>query len=276
MTTRRRSWLFTPATKADRFDRAAEAGADVLIIDLEDAVAPADKAGARTAALDWLAKPADGRIGRALRVNAPTTAFGLEDLLALARSDARPDVVVIPKTESPDVLRLVDGLLADAGKPTRLVALVESARGIANADAIAQATPRLEALFFGAADLAADLGAEVAWEPLLGARSRVVVAAAQAGIAVIDSPFFSITDEDGLAVEVRAAVRMGFTAKAAIHPKQVAAINAALTPTPDQVAQARRILVENAKGVGIVDGRMIDEAVARKARRVLAAAGEAV
>jgi len=276
MTTRRRSWLFTPATKADRFDRAAEAGADVLIIDLEDAVAPADKAGARTAALDWLAKPADGRIGRALRVNAPTTAFGLEDLLALVRSEARPDVVVIPKTESPDVLRLVDGLLTDAGKPTRLVALVESARGIANADAIAQATPRLEALFFGAADLAADLGAEVAWEPLLGARSRVVVAAAQAGVAVIDSPFFSITDEDGLAAEVRAAVRMGFTAKAAIHPKQVAAINDALTPTPDQVTQARRILAENAKGVGVVDGRMIDEAVARKARRVLAAAGEAV
>lgn len=275
MTTRRRSWLFTPATKADRFDRAADAGADVLIIDLEDAVAPADKAGARTAALDWLAKPADGRIGRALRINAPATAHGLEDLLALVRSDARPDVVVVPKTESPDVLRLVAGLLADAGKPTRLVALVESARGIANADTIAQATPRLEALFFGAADLAADLGAEVAWEPLLGARSRVVVAAAQVGVGVIDSPFFSIADEDGLAAEVRAAVRMGFTAKAAIHPRQVGAINAALTPTPDQVAQARRILAENAKGVGVVDGRMIDEAVARKARRVLAAAGEA-
>ncbi|HYH18413.1 MAG TPA: itaconate degradation C-C-lyase RipC [Azospirillum sp.] len=275
MTTRRRSWLFTPATKADRFDRAAEAGADVLIIDLEDAVAPADKAAARVAALDWLAKPADGRIGRALRLNAPTTAFGLEDLLALVGSDARPDVVVIPKVDSPDILRLVDGLLTDAGKPTRLVALIESARGVAHADAIAQATPRLEALFFGAADLAADLGAEVAWEPLLGARSRVVVAAALAGVGVIDSPFFNITDEEGLKAEVRAAVRMGFTAKAAIHPRQVAAINEALTPTPDQVAEARRILVENAKGVGVVDGRMIDEAVARKARRVLAAAGEA-
>ncbi|HEY0835230.1 MAG TPA: itaconate degradation C-C-lyase RipC [Azospirillum sp.] len=275
MSTRRRSWLFTPATRADRFDRAAEAGADVLIIDLEDAVALPDKAEARRAALDWLAQPADGRIVRALRLNAPTTDFGLEDLLALVRSEVVPDVVVIPKVDSPDILRLVDGLLTGAAKPTRLVALIETARGVACAEAIAQATPRLDALFFGAADLAADLGAEVAWEPLLGARARVVNAAALAGVAVIDSPFFAIADEEGLKVEVRAAVRMGFTAKAAIHPRQVAAINDALTPTPDQVAEARRILVENAKGVGVVDGRMIDEAVARKARRVLAAAGEA-
>jgi (S)-citramalyl-CoA lyase len=269
----RRSWLFTPATKPDRFNRAAGAGADALIIDLEDAVAPADKASARQAALDWLAAPgtSDGVL-RAVRINQPGTPWGLEDLLGLVRSAAKPDVVVVPKTESADVLRLVDRLFVEAGKEIQLVALIESARGVAEAASIAQATPRLGALFFGAADHAADLGAECAWEPMLHARSSVINAAALAGLATIDSPFFAIADDDGLRRETAAVVRLGFTAKAAIHPRQVAAINEALTPSAEQVAEARLILEENAKGVGVVGGRMIDEAVARKARRTLAAA----
>ncbi len=272
----RRSWLFTPATKPDRFDRAAEAGADAIIVDLEDAVAPADKDSARQTALRWLAQPAaPGGILRVLRINQPGTPFGLEDLLALVRTDARPDLVLVPKTESADVLRLVDRLFVDAGRPTRLVALIESARGVAEAAAIAQATPRLDALFFGAADYAADLGAEVAWEPMLAARAAVANAAALAGLVPIDSPYFAIADDEGLRRETAATQRLGFAAKAAIHPRQVAAINAVLTPTAEQVAEARLILAENAKGVGVVAGRMIDEAVARKARRILAAAGEA-
>lgn len=271
----RRSWLFTPATMPERFDKGAASGADVLILDLEDAVAPDRKGEARHAALSALSGGRRyERTACALRINAPTTPHGLEDVLALLRSDARPDMVVVPKVESADVLRLLDGLLADAGRAVPLVPLIESARGVAAAEAIAAASPRVEALFFGAADLAADLGAEVAWEPLLAARSRVVNAAAMARVAAIDSPFFDLRDEAGLTEETRRAVRLGFTAKAAIHPKQVDPINAALTPSAGDVAEARRILAENAKGVGVVDGRMVDEAVARKARRVLAAAGE--
>jgi (S)-citramalyl-CoA lyase len=271
---RRRSWLFTPATRPDRFDRAAEAGADVLILDLEDAVAPPDKEAARRSALEWLAGQGGGGVARVLRVNAPGTLSGLEDLLALARSPAQPDMVLVPKADSAGTLRLVDAVLGEAGKTARLVALIESAQGVAAAEEIARSTPRLAALFFGAADLAADLGAEVAWEPLLAARSRVVNAAALAGLAAVDSPFFALADEAGLKAEVRAASRMGFAAKAAIHPRQVAAINEAFTPAADQVAEARLILAENARGVGVVGGRMIDEAVARKARRILDAAGE--
>jgi (S)-citramalyl-CoA lyase len=207
-----------------------------------------------------------------VRINQPGTPWGLEDLLGLVRSAAKPDVVVVPKTESADVLRLVDRLFVEAGKEIQLVALIESARGVAEAASIAQATPRLGALFFGAADHAADLGAECAWEPMLHARSSVINAAALAGLATIDSPFFAIADDDGLRRETAAVVRLGFTAKAAIHPRQVAAINEALTPSAEQVAEARLILEENAKGVGVVGGRMIDEAVARKARRTLAAA----
>jgi (S)-citramalyl-CoA lyase len=268
-----RSWLFTPATRADRFAKASEAGADVAILDLEDAVAPKDKDRARTAALDYLAgNPADGAL-HALRINGLDTRAGISDLHALLGSKAAPDFLVLPKTETPGHLQVLDRLLTAAGKATRLIGIVESARGLAAVEAIANATPRLAGLMLGAADMAADLGAATAWEPLAFARGRLVAACALAGVVPIDAPFFDLRDEAGLKQEVAAAVALGFAAKAAIHPAQIAAINAALTPSAEAVDKARAILAENAKGVGTVDGQMIDEAIARKARRTLAAAG---
>jgi (S)-citramalyl-CoA lyase len=271
-----RSWLFTPATRPDRFDKAAASGADVLIIDLEDSVAPADKAEARRAALAHLEQPAADSCRRALRINGLDRCFGLADLQALLESSACPDYLVVPKTESATHLQILDHLLAEAGKATRLVALVESARGLAACEAIAAATPRLAALLFGAADLSADLGAATAWSPLAYARSRLVAACALAGVPAIDAPFFDVKDHEGLTRETSQAVDLGFAGKAAIHPSQIAAINAALTPRPEDVERARAVLMENAKGVGVVDGQMVDEAVARKARRILIAAGEPV
>jgi (S)-citramalyl-CoA lyase len=167
-----RSWLFTPATRPDRFEKAAASGTDVSIIDLEDSVAPTDKAEARRKALTHLAQPTSGSYGRALRMNGLETRFGLSDLQALLESSASPDYLVLPKTESAAHLQILDRLLAEAGKATRLVALIESAQGLAVAEAIAAATPRLEALLFGAADMSADLGAATAWAPLAYARSR--------------------------------------------------------------------------------------------------------
>jgi (S)-citramalyl-CoA lyase len=271
----RRSWLFTPATRPDRFARAGEAGADVLIIDLEDAVAPGDKDRARAAALAQLDAGRGTAPIQAVRVNGLRTRAGLEDVRLLLESRTGPDTVILPKVETPDEPRLMDAWLAEAGSPAGLVALIESARGLEAAPEIARSTPRLSALMFGAADLAADLGAPAAWEPLLYARSRVVAAAAAAGIGAIDAPFFDLKDQTGLEAELRAAVALGFTAKAAIHPGQVAAINAALTPSVAAVAEAREILAQNEAGVGVVGGRMVDEAVARRARRILAAVGEA-
>ena len=271
----RRSWVFTPATRPDRFARAGEAGADVLIIDLEDAVAPGDKDRARAAALAHLDAGRGTAPIQALRVNGLRTRAGLDDLRLLLESRTGPDAVILPKVETPDEPRLVDAWLVEAGSPAALVALVESARGVEAAPEIARSTPRLSALMFGAADLAADLGAPAAWEPLLYARSRVVAAAAAAGLDAIDAPHFALKDQAGLEAELRAAVALGFAAKAAIHPGQVAAINAALTPSAAAVAEAREILAQNEAGVGVVGGRMVDEAVARRARRILAAAGGA-
>src|SRR5271170_2009921 len=270
---RARSWLFTPATRPDRFANAAAAGADVVILDLEDAVAPKDKAQARTTALDYLGgNPADGAL-HALRINGLDTRAGISDLDALLASSAAPDFLVLPKTETAGHLQILDRLLTAAGKDTRLIGLIESARGLAAVTAIATATPRLAGLMLGAADMAADLGAATAWAPLAFARGRLIAACALASVTPIDAPFFDLSDEAGLKQEVAAAVALGFAAKAAIHPAQIVAINAALTPSAEAVDKARAILAENAKGVGAIDGQMIDEAIARKARRTLAAAG---
>ena len=269
-----RSWLFTPATRTERFAKAAEVGADVLILDLEDAVAPGDKAKARGVALDYLGKSDAAKVSRALRINSIQTRFGLDDVGALLDSDADPDFIVLPKTEAAQDLRLLDRWLTLGGKKARLVGLIESARAVSALEALAQATPRLAALMFGAADMAADLGAETAWEPLLGVRQRIIAAAALSGVTPIDTPFFDIQDTEGLTSDVKRGVALGFAAKAAIHPSQVGPINQTLTPTDAAVKHAREVLAVNEKGVGAVDGEMIDEAVARKARRVLAAVGQ--
>jgi (S)-citramalyl-CoA lyase len=274
--TRVRSWLFTPATRSDRFAKASTAGADVAILDLEDAVAPKDKVQARITALDYLAdNPTNGAL-HALRINGLDTRAGISDLDALLGSRAAPDFLVLPKTETAGHLQILDRLLTAANKETRLIGLIESAQGLAAAEEIAASTPRLTALLFGAADMSADLGAGTAWAPLVYARARLVAACALAGVLAIDSPFFDVKDHEGLTQETSQAVALGFAGKAAIHPNQIAPINAALTPRPEEVARARAILAENAKGVGVVQGQMVDEAIARKARRILAAAGESI
>jgi (S)-citramalyl-CoA lyase len=266
-----RSWLFTPATRPDRFAKAAAVGADVLILDLEDSVAPADKARARATAMSHVGAVRDVRT--AVRVNGLDTRAGIDDLHELLASQADADFIVLPKTEGASHVCILDRLLRESRKRSAIVALVESVRGLAAIDAIADATPRLAGVMFGAGDMAADLGALPAWEPLLHARSRIVAACARAGVLSIDSPFFEIRDASGLEDEIARSRALGFVAKAAIHPAQIEPVRRAFTPPPDAVAHARAILSANRAGVGVVDGQMIDEAMARQARRTLAAAG---
>jgi (S)-citramalyl-CoA lyase len=264
-----KSWLFTPATKADRFGRAAEVHADALIIDLEDAVALLDKQKARTAALQYLEQPAQGRLPCALRINAPVTRTGIEDLHSLLESSAAPDYIILPKCDSPAFIRMVRTLLDQAAKDTEIIALIESAKAVEALPDIVGSEVRPVALMFGAADMGADLGAKRGWEPLLFVRSRIVQVAASAGIVAVDSPFFDIADLEGLKKETTAARDLGFHGKAAIHPKQISVINDVFAPSDEEVAKARRILAVNQQGVGSVDHQMVDEAIARKARLTL-------
>ncbi|HEY6328577.1 MAG TPA: itaconate degradation C-C-lyase RipC [Blastocatellia bacterium] len=269
-----KSWLFTPATMADRFGRAAEAGADALIIDLEDAIAPRFKDQARTSAVDFLSGLRENHLPCAVRINPPNGKTGLDDLEAILESRADPDFLVLPKSDSSGVLALVDALLREAGKSTRIIALIETARGLAHLEEIALGTPKPAAFLFGVADLAADLGSEIDWEPMLFARSRLIHASALAGIAALDSPWFDISDRNGLKQETQAAARLGFHGKAAIHPGQIGIINDSFTPTPEQIEQAKQVLEVSAKGAGLVERKMVDEAVARRARLILARAGK--
>lgn len=264
-----KSWLFTPATKADRFGRPAEVHADALIIDLEDAVAPLDKQKARAAALQYLEQPAQGRLPCALRINAPVTRTGIEDLHSLLESSAAPDYIVLPKCDSPAFIRMLRTLLDQAAKDTEIIALIESARAVEVLPDIVGSEVRPIALMFGAADMEADLGAKTGWEPLLFVRSRIVQVAASAGIVAVDSPFFDIADLEGLKKETTAARDLGFHGKTAIHPKQISVINDVFAPSDDEVAKARQILAVNQQGVGSVDHQMVDEAIARKARLTL-------
>jgi (S)-citramalyl-CoA lyase len=178
-----KSWLFTPGTRSDRFERAADVHADALIIDLEDAVAPSTKSEARAAAIAYLSTLPEDHFPCALRINAPHTKVGFDDLQALLGSRAAPDYLILPKCDSSGTISLVDDLLKEAGKSTEIIALIETVKAVAALEEMASHHPKPAALLFGAADMAADLGAEAAWEPLLFTRSRIVQVGALTGIS---------------------------------------------------------------------------------------------
>jgi (S)-citramalyl-CoA lyase len=266
-----RSWLFVPASRPDRFDKALASGAGAVIFDLEDAVAEADKASARAGFAAYLAKPRSaGGALRAARINRLDAVHGGDDLASLAALDL--DVLVLPKVETARTLDRAAAALEQAGSSARVAALIESPRGVGHVEAIVDAAPaRLAVLMFGAADYATDLGVPAARHRPDYARARVVNAAAMAGLAAIDSPFFTIADAEGLAAECRAVRDQGYGGKLAIHPGQIGPIETAFAPTADERELARRILEACGDGAAAtLDGRMVDEAMARWARRVAA------
>ena len=263
-----RSMLFTPATKASHFDKAAEVGAAAVILDLEDSVATAAKDQARRAALNYLGSDRASGVQTALRINAPATLAGWQDLTALLQSSCDPDFVVIPKAESAAVAGLVKSLLAQARKAARVVVIYESARAVTHIGALLD--PRVvDAVMLGTDDLSADLGADGQAEVTAYARNVLLTHAAAVAIPVIDSPFFDISDDAGLEHATRRAVAEGFAGKAAIHPRQIPVINAAFRPDEREIDWARKVIEANRAGVGTVAGVMVDEAVARHARRIL-------
>ena len=268
----RRSLLFVPAVRPDRFPKALATGADAVCVDLEDGVAPDAKETARAQALALLAGRGPCPAEVSLRINDAKTALGRTDLEALVASGARPDALMLPKVAGGDEIRDVDATLARGGGARPLIVQVETAAGLLAAPEIAAASPNVAAVFFGAIDLSADLGCAVEWEALLYARSRVVLAAAAAGVSALDSPFMDVPAVDALADETRRVRRMGFTGKAAIHPTQVAVIQQAFAPTAAEAAWARKIVAAYERqrgGVLLVDGQLIERPVVRSARRTL-------
>jgi citrate lyase subunit beta/citryl-CoA lyase len=256
----KRSWLFVPGNRPERFEKALAAGADAVIVDLEDAVAPPDKAAAREALSGWLnaAQPV------LVRINAAGTEWFDEDL-ALA---GMPGVagVVLPKAESVgDIERLL------AAGAIAVLPLIESALGLHHALELARA-PQVERLLFGSIDFSVDLGMEENDEALQPFRAQLVLASRLAGIAApVDGVTTTLDDAERILQDTRRARRDGFGGKLCIHPKQVAAVNAAFMPAPDEIAWAERVLEAAAAAQGAavaVDGKMVDRPVILKAQAI--------
>jgi citrate lyase subunit beta/citryl-CoA lyase/(S)-citramalyl-CoA lyase len=269
----RRCVLFVPGSRPERFAKALASGADQVAIDLEDAVGPADKDRAREAALAFLASQGGEAAGCecGLRINPPSTPEGARDLKALAESGAAPAFVMLPKAESVADVEVVDAALGE--RTARIVPLVESPRGLLAAEALALASPRVSALMFGGYDYAVALRGRPGWESFLAPRNRLAIVAAAAGIGFIDVPFLAIDDVVGLAAETDRVIALGATAKAAIHPAQVATIQSRFLPTGEELAWARRVVeaLDARAGEAVaVDGKLVDRPIELAARRALA------
>lgn len=272
----RRSFIFSPGTDPSMFGKALASGADIVCVELEDGVAPQHKDAARENMLGIFAEPqADDGVERIVRINMLGSPEGEADLSAVLDSASPPPALMLPKVNAPEEVRRVAEALESAGHSTRLQVIIETNPGLEAAYEIAQASNRLDALLFGGVDLAADLRCAYGWEPLLYARSRVVHAAAGAGIDVIDVPWLDLGDEDGLRQEAEASARLGFTGKGSIHPKQIATINAIFSPSAEEVAYAQKVVAAFAEadsGLVVVDGKLIELPVLRSMERILAKA----
>lgn len=272
----RRSFIFTPSLKPEMYPKALASGADIVCVELEDGIAPKDKDQARANMLAMFAEPqAEDGVERLVRINSPREAFGVADIAAILASETPPPGLMVPKVKSPDEIRLLDDLLTEAGHPTRLQVIIETNAGLEAAFEIAQASPRIDALLFGGVDMAAELRCDLSWETLLYARSRVVHAAAGAGIDVIDVPYLDLEDPDGMVAAAKQARALGFSGKGSIHPKQIAALNGVFTPSAEEIDRARTIIrtfEEADSGLVVINGKLIEKPVLRDMYRIVAIA----
>ena len=272
----RRSFIFSPGLKPEMFPKALACGTDIVCVELEDGIAPKDKAEARNHAMALFAEPqADDGVERIVRINCLRSAFGIADVQAVLDTDTPPPALMLPKVMSPDEIVWLDDLLTERGHDTRLHIIIETNAGLEAVYDIAKASPRMEALFFGGVDMAAELRCTNAWEPLLYARSRVVHAAAGAGLDVIDVPYLDLEDPDGMEREATLARDLGFSGKGSVHPKQIAILNKVFTPDEAQIERARRIITAFAEadtGLVVIDGKLIEKPVLRDMHRILAIA----
>ncbi|MFC3674284.1 HpcH/HpaI aldolase/citrate lyase family protein [Ferrovibrio xuzhouensis] len=273
-----RSYLFVPADSPRKLARAAESGADAVILDLEDAVAPANKAAARTGAARFLTQPAP--MARFVRVNGLTTKLTEDDVAATAA--AGPDGYVLPKCEGPDDIEALAALIARHGGTESIGIMAigtETVRGLRRLMREDWSHPRLTALTWGGEDLSADMGAErnrdeagMYLGPFQMARDQTLLAAIEAGVSAVDAVFTDFRDEAGLMREARAAKALGFTGKMAIHPAQVPVIHAAFRPEPAEVDWARAVIAAldvTGEGVASLNGVMLDRPHLVRAHKIL-------
>jgi citrate lyase subunit beta/citryl-CoA lyase len=276
----RRSLLFMPGANSRALEKARELPADGLIFDLEDAVAPDVKAAAQANVAAALRQGGYGRRELVLRVNPLDSEWGEEDLVAAAALPLH--AVLLPKVESADRVRETVARLDHAGAPSGLAiwCMIETPRGVLAAAEIAAASPRVAALVMGTSDLTKDLHAREMPDraPLLTSLQLVLLAARANGLAALDGVHLDLKDDEGFAAACAQGRALGFDGKTLIHPKQIAAANAAFAPSAEEVAQARKVIAAHdealaaGKGIAVVDGRLIENLHVEAAHRTVALA----
>lgn len=280
-----RSLLFLPGNTPNMLINCNILGADAVIFDLEDAVSPAEKDAARLLVRGALRTLDFAACETVVRINSTDTPYWQKDLDTVIPE--KPKMILLPKTNTPEDIRLVDEYITQLEKKeglepmsVTLIALIETALGVENAYAIATASKRVSALFLGAEDLTADLrckrtkeGREIEY-----ARTRLVVAARAAGIEVYDTPFTDVNDDEGIVVDAALAKALGFSGKASISPRHVDPINEAFSPTAQEIAYAYEVMdaiklaKEQGKGAIALHGKMIDAPIVARAERTIEAA----
>ena len=267
----RRCLLFVPGSRPERYAKAVATGADQVCIDLEDAVAPADKESARASLFAFLAEAQAGRSEIGLRINPLSTELGQADLKALAASGLNPAFVMLPKVETVAELQQADAALA--GIDTVFIAQIETPKGLLDARALVNAVPRLQALMFGGFDYIVALRGRAGWDSFFHPRVQLATIAAEAGVGCLDVPFLDIKDEAGLVNETDHVIDLGFTAKAAIHPAQVDPIQSRYLPTAGEYERAQRVIAALAASGGEaiqLDGKLVDRPIEIAAERAIA------
>lgn len=276
----RRSALYMPGSNPRALEKARELPCDVVIMDLEDAVAPDAKERARETVAGALLAGGYGGRELVLRVNGLDSAWGYSDLAFAAGQPI--DAVLLPKVESADTVRRAEAVLAAHGAPETLAlwCMMETPRGVLAATEIAGASPRLAGLVMGTSDLAKDLHCLHTRDrlPFVTALGLCLLAARAHGLAILDGVYLDLGDDEGFARSCRQGVEFGFDGKSLIHPKTIATANAAFAPSADDVAWARRIAAAHAeavaggKGVLLVDGKLVEALHVAEARRLVALA----
>lgn len=272
----RRSCLYMPGTNGRALEKGKSLPADVLIFDLEDSVASDAKAEARDRVVTALAAGSYGARELAVRINALDTPWGADDLRAAAGAGA--SAVLLPKVTDPEEVRAAGKLLEETDTGTGLWIMMETARGVLAADEIVVAHPALALIAMGLEDLAKELCADNAAPrtAMLYALERSVLAARAAGLGILDGVYPAFTDDDGFRDACAQSRMLGFDGRQLIHPRQVDIANDAFAPSPDAVAEARRMIAafEDARaggaGVAVLDGRMVEALHVAEARALVA------
>ena len=271
---KRRSFIFCPGNKPDMIPKALNSGADMVCIDLEDAIIPEHKDISRSStirAFEDISVP--NGVETLIRINDVNTIDGKADIKAILQSNNTASGLMLPKIQNVNEIIDLEKQIKLANKNLNLHIIIETNKGLENAWNIAQSSALIKSLLFGGVDMSADLGCNGDWISLLYARSRVVHAAAGAGIDSIDVPFLDLEDMEGMMQEAQKSKNLGFSGKGSIHPKQIASLNKVFTPSESEVEYANKVIKafnEAADGLVVVDGKLIEKPVLRTALKTIA------